>query len=339
MILNIAKQLIENEFTPMLKTTGRDIFCGGRQIGPCLYCVIAVDADSPDYKQRFEQMAGYLGASYSVQDFTLVILGVFAAGEVTDELKEYTHVDAEIFEKVNILKWVLTPNGIEVFGKQPTKLINLRQILESSLETNTTAQSMSDILEENAEKRRAMIVSRDTLFTFLLMAVIVVVFIAQLFDRDETMIADLGMHPIREGQLYRAFTSIFLHSGIEHVISNLFGLYIFGSRTERYFGKAKFLAVFFIGGILAGLTSALFLDGLAIGASGAVFALMGAVTAYGFKTKRSVDGFDLYFLLFFALIGLVGGAIYPNVDNIAHLSGFVYGVIMGLMHIPENAKK
>lgn len=338
MILNIIQQLVDNEFDKLIDVsdvkTGRpDIFCAGKRVGPNLYCVIAIDADKPDYKQKFERMAGYLGGSYSVQDFNLVLLGVFAASEITDELREYTAVDAETFERVNILKWVITPNGVEVFGKQPTRLLNIRTLLENSLGMETSAKSVGDILENSVKKRRESIVSRDTLLTFAMIALIGVIYAAQVIDGGRAMIEDYGMLPFSSGQYYRVFTSMFLHGSVEHLLSNALGLYIFGTRVERYYGKAKFLAVYFIGGILAGLTSSLFLTGYAIGASGAIFALMGAVAAYGFKTKRSADGFDLYFLLIFAFVGFAAGGLSAGIDNTAHIAGFVYGFVIGLVQL------
>ncbi|MBQ9518990.1 MAG: rhomboid family intramembrane serine protease, partial [Firmicutes bacterium] len=51
---------------------------------------------------------------------------------------------------------------------------------------------------------------------------------------------------------------------------------------------------------------------------------------YSLRTKRSIDGFDLYFLIFFALVGLAGGAIMANVDNAAHIAGFIGGCVISL---------
>ncbi len=336
MILKIAQQLIENEYVPIIKNTGSNIFCGGKQIGPCLYCVIAVNADMPDYKQRFEQMAGYLGGSYSVQNFNLIILGIFAADNITEELREYATVDAEIFEKVNILKWVLTPNGVEIFGKQPTKLADLRTIAENAVNADTTPQSLDDIIINNENKRRERIVSKDSVFTFIMLALIGVVFAAQIFDADGAMLDAFCTLPFAEGQYYRYLTAIFLHLGFTHFISNCLGLYLFGTRTERYFGKANFLMIFFAGGILANLTSSLF-GTSGVGASGAIMALMGAVTAYSFGTKRSVDGFDMHLLVLFLLINLVVGGLYEGIDNIAHIAGFIYGYVLGMLKTPRKS--
>lgn len=335
MILSIAKQLIDGEFKPILDVSSAvsnevDIFCGGKQVGPNLYCIIAVNADKPNYKQKFEQTAGYIGGSYSMQNFNLVILGVFAAKEITDELREYASVEAETFEQVNILKWCITPQGVEVFGNQPNRLLNIRQLLENSLDDKATG-SLSEIVEQSRENKRASIVSRDTVLTYTIFAAVTVFFIIQTFGDGNAILDKYECLPLGQGEFYRYITAMFLHIGFMHYFSNMLALYIFGTRVERYYGKVWFLAIFFIGGILAGFTSSIFLKTAAVGASGAIFALMGAVTAYCIKTKRSADGFDLYFLIIFALVGLAFGGLDGRIDNIAHISGFVYGLAIGMI--------
>lgn len=333
MILDIAQQLLNNDFVPIIKPSytsdGRpDIFCAGRQTGPNLYCVIAVNADIAGYKQKFEQTAAYLGASHSMNDYNVVILGVFCTAETTDELKAFTDETVESFEKINVLKWVLTPNGVEVYGRQPDRLLNIRNILESALSQKTQAKSMDEVMQKSREAHSARIVSKNTALTFIMMGIIAFIYVLQLFDKNDSMIYDYALMPYGRGEIYRIFTCMFLHASPEHLLSNMLALYIFGTRTERYYGKGVFCAVYFLGGTFAGLVSSLFLTSYALGASGAIFALMGAVFMYSLRTKRSIDGFDLYFLIFFISVGLAGGAFMTNVDNIAHIAGFIGGCII-----------
>ncbi len=335
MILDLAQQLLNNDFVPILKTSyalsGKiDVFCAGRQTGPNLYCVIAVDADDPEYKHKFERTAGYVGASHSMNDFNVVVLGIFCTEKNSDDLKEYTNETVESFEKINILKWVLTPNGVEVYGHQPDRLLNIRGIIEASLKNGTDAQNIDEVIKKSGEVRNSRIVSRDTLFTYIMLGIIAVIFILQLFDSTQSMIYDYALLPFGKGEPYRIFTCMFLHANFQHLISNMLGLYIFGTRTERYYGKARFCAVYFLGGIFASFVSSLFLGGYALGASGAIFALMGAVFMYSLRTKHLIDGFDLYLLILFAIIGLAGGALITGVDNAAHIAGFIGGCLISL---------
>ncbi len=337
MVLGIMQELLLNDFTPILSTqaakTGElGIFCAGKQAGPNLYCVIAVDARRPAYKQEFEHWAGYLGASHSMNDYNVVILGVFDTDEVSDELKEYATATVESFEKINIIKWVLTPNGVEVYGRQPDRLLNIRTLLEKSLTEDMSGKTVADVTAYGHEKRRERIVSGNTFLTYIMIGVLIFIYILQIFDKNDTLIYDYAALPLGKGEFYRNFTCMFLHGSVEHLLSNLLALYIFGTRVERYYGKKMFALIYFIGGVLASLTSSVFLSGMALGASGAIFALMGAVLMYSLRTKRSIDGFDLYFLIFFVLVGLAGGGLVAGIDNIAHIAGFVYGCVISMFY-------
>lgn len=342
MILGIAQQLLNNDFVPIFnvssakKESDVDVFCAGKQAGPNLYCIIAVDARKPDYKQKFEHFAGYLGASHSMNDYNVVILGVFDTDEVTDELKEYTTAEVDSFEKLNIIKWVLTPDGVEVYGRQPDRLLNIRNLLENSLADKPTGSSIGEIALESRKRKSARIVSSNTYLTYIIMGVIAFIHILQIFDTNKTLMYDYAAVPFGKGEFYRNITCMFLHANIEHLLSNLMGLYIFGTRVERYYGKKWLAVIFFVGGTAASVTSSLFLTGMALGASGAIFALMGAVLMYSLRTKRSIDGFDLYFLILFALIGLAGGGLFAGIDNTAHITGFIYGCVISMLHKIDN---
>ena len=87
---------------------------------------------------------------------------------------------------------------------------------------------------------------------------------------------------IEGGEYYRLFTCMFLHFGIEHLLNNMLVLFVLGSRLERVIGKMKFLIIYIVGGLLGNVISVLIelksMDfAVSAGASGAVFAVMGAM--------------------------------------------------------------
>jgi membrane associated rhomboid family serine protease len=79
-------------------------------------------------------------------------------------------------------------------------------------------------------------------------------------------------------EVWRFFTSIFLHGGFAHLLYNVFALALFGSMLERFIGSRRFLIVFFVTGILANVVSFNFYDS-SLGASGAIFGVIGALIA------------------------------------------------------------
>lgn len=152
---------------------------------------------------------------------------------------------------------------------------------------------------------------------------------------------------VAEGEVYRLFTSMFLHGGISHLGMNCFALYIFGVEIERYFGSARMLIIYLLGGLIGSLASFVFTQGNSIGASGAVFAIFGALVAYYYRN------YDLFRLLFgesitqrlrslgtVALINLAIG-FFVNVsnagvkiDNAAHIGGAVGGLAIAWFITP-----
>jgi rhomboid protease GluP len=128
------------------------------------------------------------------------------------------------------------------------------------------------------------------------------------------------------GWYYQLFTSMFVHANIAHLAGNMLFLLIFGLRGEEMFSLPEYLLVYFIGGLTGNLLS-LWLMPLyvpSVGASGAIFALFGAVAVYARRSiSQSIIGALIYaFFLFLISTG-------PDVNVFAHLGGLVAGLLIG----------
>ncbi len=144
---------------------------------------------------------------------------------------------------------------------------------------------------------------------------------------------------IASGEYWRLFTAMFLHAGIIHLFFNCFGLFIFGRLVEGVYGNLRFTAIYFLAGLSGGTLSYMFnRTAIAVGASGAIFGVLGALTAY-FIVHRSALGEmgrrNLTGLITVAAINLSIGVLIPGIDNWAHLGGLVGGFIMGLALAPR----
>src|SRR3972149_9422492 len=131
---------------------------------------------------------------------------------------------------------------------------------------------------------------------------------------------------IYNGWYYQLFTSMFVHANIAHIAGNMLFLLIFGLRSEEMFSLPEYLLVYFIGGLAGNLLSLwlLPLNVPSVGASGAIFALFGAVAGYARRSiSQSIIGALIYaFFLFFISSG-------PGVDIFAHFGGLVAGLLIG----------
>jgi membrane associated rhomboid family serine protease len=133
-------------------------------------------------------------------------------------------------------------------------------------------------------------------------------------------------------QYWRLITVMFLHASLLHIAFNMYALYLFGFLIEGAFGKARFLAVYFVSGFLAGVTSFVFSDPriAGVGASGAIFGLLGAWVAYNYRRRGTTfASAQLQWALMLIGINLFLGFAIPNIDNYAHIGGLVSGIAAG----------
>jgi membrane associated rhomboid family serine protease len=181
----------------------------------------------------------------------------------------------------------------------------------------------------------------------------------------ERFLADWALNPARltaalggdqADVLYRqvatVFTSMFLHAGWIHLIGNMLYLWIFGNNVEDRFGRLRFLAFYLLGGVAAAAGQVAIdptFDGPVIGASGAIAAVLGAyLVLYPGARVLTVVFLGFFFQLlqvpavillgfWFVLQLLSGaaslgpGAAATQVAFFAHIGGFVFGLVVGLV--------
>ncbi len=130
---------------------------------------------------------------------------------------------------------------------------------------------------------------------------------------------------IADGEYYRLLTSMFLHANIYHLLFNNLALYVLGQDIERIYGKGRFLIIYMSAGLFGSLGSYLFNPSIAIGASGAIFGLLGANLYLYHLNKdayRRIYGNQMIVLLG---INVAFGFMMPQIDNYAHLAGLFGG--------------
>jgi membrane associated rhomboid family serine protease len=154
-------------------------------------------------------------------------------------------------------------------------------------------------------------------------------------ERFDQTLFDLGaMFPqaIAHGQYWRLVTAMFLHANLLHIAFNMYALYLFGYLIEAAFGKARFIAIYFVTGFLASVTSYTFSDprSLGVGASGAIFGLLGGWVAYNYRRRGSaMASAQLRMAMFLIAINLFLGFSFAGIDNFAHIGGLISGAVAG----------
>ena len=125
---------------------------------------------------------------------------------------------------------------------------------------------------------------------------------------------------IQGGEYYRLFTCMFLHFGIEHLLNNMLVLFVLGSRLEQVIGKIKFLLIYLIGGVFGNVISLLIElrtqdFAVSAGASGAVFAVMGAMIYIVIRNKGWLGDLSMRQILVMAAFSLYFGFASTGVDK------------------------
>jgi len=146
---------------------------------------------------------------------------------------------------------------------------------------------------------------------------------------------------------YTLITSMFIHGGLLHLLGNMFFLFTTGDNIEKRLGHFKFLAFFLVSGVIADIVSIIAGGGSSVphvGASGAIAGVMGAymvlcrhksfylwffrIFVIGKMISVSAWVYLLFWLIFQIISANTGG---HGVDYWAHIGGFVFGVVVGII--------
>lgn len=184
-------------------------------------------------------------------------------------------------------------------------------------------------------------IRRFTPVTTALLIAIAAVFgyevMTRAFFSDEAMVRLGAIVPglLERGEYWRLVAAMFLHGGWLHWFLNSWALYQLGTLFETLFGSPRFALVYFVTGIIASIASSLNTQGPAVGASGAIFGILGA---FIFSIRRSpqyrhqpwTKGL-ISQLVFWIAVNIVIGFSVKFIDNTAHIAGLIAGLLLGFI--------
>ncbi len=177
--------------------------------------------------------------------------------------------------------------------------------------------------------------------TVTILAIIAAVFAYEVFAGaldNEFALARLGaITPdlLVRGEYWRLLSAMFLHANWWHVGANGWALYQLGTLYETLFGTRRFVLTYFASGICASIASVLFSHTIAVGASGAVFGILGAfifslLRSPQYRHQRWTRSLVSQ-MMFWILVNIVIGFSVTFIDNAAHLGGLVIGLLLGFL--------
>jgi rhomboid protease GluP len=194
---------------------------------------------------------------------------------------------------------------------------------------------MSIVLNEESFRRARC--TQVLLLLNILVYIIVNVILGLLYgDTYILLLAQDNAAILIRGEVWRLLTAIFMHAGLYHLFSNMIALFFFGVAAEQYFTRRQFLLIYFVSGLMGSLFTLIIMpiDTISLGASGAIFGLIGAVFLVVIKTDQR---FALYALIYIAIF--IQNSFAPGIGTWAHLFGLLSGILLAYLFKKEYIRE
>lgn len=191
-----------------------------------------------------------------------------------------------------------------------------------------------DINQKNqvdAKKVDEIFKPKEPIVTRALILLNVVIYLLCVFVGDfDTNLSNYCVYGplIRMGEYYRLITGTFLHANLFHLLMNMYALYIIGSQIESFMGRTKYLAIYLYSGLMSSLLSITLGNYPSVGASGAIFGLMGCLLYFGYHYRVYLGNVLKSQIIPLILLNLVVGFLVPDIDNFAHIGGLIGGLLI-----------
>ena len=193
----------------------------------------------------------------------------------------------------------------------------------------------NDINQKNqieAEKAESLFKKKKPYVTYALLVINIFMYIVPILLGVYNQILDrfclYGPYIREYGEYYRLITCGFLHADIFHLVFNSYALYVLGSQLEGFMGKGKYITIYFFSMLLGSLMSITFSDTPSIGASGAIFGIMGSLLYFGYHYRIYLGSMLRGQIIPLVVFNLLYGASVKGIDNFAHIGGLIGGFLI-----------
>lgn len=207
---------------------------------------------------------------------------------------------------------------------------------------------LEDIVRKREEERRIEYRAEKPLLTYALISINIIVYgLLYLYSMQSgksynQLLSIFGSKinsNIINGEYWRFITPILLHANLVHLLINCYSLYAVGVAVEKIFGHARFLVIYLFAGLLGNIFSFMFSINPAVGASGAIFGLMGALLYFGLERPALFKAYFGYSVVATIVINLFYGFSNAGIDNFAHMGGLLGGFLAaGTVKISKQRK-
>ncbi len=222
----------------------------------------------------------------------------------------------------------------ELFPKIKNMIFKSNESLKSFEEIIHITDDINSKTEKENKKYEQVFKPKKIIVTKILIALCLIMYIVSLFVSDsfDNALVILGANNrglVLNGEVFRLIAASFLHGNLIHLIVNMYSLWIIGSQVENYIGRWKFLIIYLLSALMGNLMSMVFLGeySLSIGASGAIFGLMGSLLYFGYHYRLYLSNALTSQIIPIIIINLILGFTISGIDNAAHIGGLIGGYL------------
>lgn len=183
--------------------------------------------------------------------------------------------------------------------------------------------------EQEAQKNEAIFAKKKPIITYFLLIIHLLFFLLIHFNIDILEKTVLVSKENIGVEYFRIFTNIFIHYNVWHFLFNSYALYIVGAELESLIGKVRFVAVYLISGIAGSLLTMAFLgeNGVALGATGAIFGLLGSLLYFGYYYRVYLSTIVKSQIIPLILFAFLFAFLFPGIELAGQIGGLVAGVL------------
>lgn len=184
---------------------------------------------------------------------------------------------------------------------------------------------------ETSNKAEDVFSKKTPYITYILIFINILFYVLSIISNSFYNSMVLNPSKILNGEYYRLLSCIFMHGGIIHLLCNMYCLYVIGPQVESFFGKIKYIIIYLLSGIIGSLMSLSITNSISLGASGAIFGLLGSILYFGYHYRVYLSQAIKSQIIPIIVLNLFLGFMLNGVDNAAHIGGLIGGVLVSMM--------
>ena len=305
---NFKTLLLQQDFEAITPT------CYFRVENPVLYA-ICLQNDVPQ-KQIIENLYQNLDQFYCQR---LICIFISTENDMPPLLYEHTHNDTYFFVTWH---YNIETNTLTTAPDAPSKILGIEKMLKKAVNGDISPAYTPPEIQKH----------QKPLVTYAIFGICAVLMLYAILSGEKELLLDTfctsDISVFVDKEYYRLLTAMFFHTGFMHIAANSIYLFYFGTRAELLLGHWRYLLFYILCGLCGSVASVCLSGYPAVGASGAIFGILGGMLVAVKKYGSAHTGMNYATLLLLATSALLMGFLDIGIDNYAHLGGFFCGVFL-----------